>query len=95
MDSIDLYFTFSLARNCRDDHGNHRLAYWSVYRYYTFLFDVAWQTEPIKLSDWWESYALQRYGKASAAATQAWALLAETVYGTTQEKKSMYHLSIS
>ena len=66
-----------------------------VYRYYTFLFDVAWQTEPIKLSDWWESYALQRYGKASAAATQAWALLAETVYGTTQEKKSMYHLSIS
>jgi hypothetical protein len=53
---------------------------------------VAWQTEPFALPDWWAGYALQRYGKASAAATEAWRLLGETVYGGSQEKKSMYHL---
>jgi hypothetical protein len=58
--------------------------------YYSFLFDVAFETEPFNLRQWWESYALQRYGRHSATATRAWELLAETVYGREQEKKSMY-----
>jgi hypothetical protein len=58
--------------------------------YYTFLFDVAWETEPFELQRWWSNYALQRYGKYDAAAEKAWSLLAQTVYGKTQEQKSMY-----
>ena len=56
---------------------------------YTFLFDVAWETTPFELKQWWSDYALQRYGKYDAGAEQAWSLLAQTVYGTTQEQKSM------
>lgn len=58
--------------------------------YYTFLFDVAWETAPFELQQWWSDYALQRYGKYDAGAEKAWSLLAQTVYGTTQEQKSMY-----
>jgi hypothetical protein len=59
-------------------------------RYYTLLFDVAWESEPFDLEVWWAQYALQRYGIASSKAVAAWAILAETVYGTTQQPKSMY-----
>ena len=31
--------------------------------YYTLLFDVAWESEPFVLHEWWSDYALQRYGR--------------------------------
>jgi hypothetical protein len=50
------------------------------------------ETEPFELKRWWSDFALQRYGRYDERAEAAWALLAETVYGTTQEQKSMYLL---
>jgi hypothetical protein len=42
------------------------------------------------LTTWWADYAQQRYGKHEPKAEQAWKILGETVYGKTQETKSMY-----
>lgn len=56
--------------------------------FYTFLFDVPWQIKPLDLSSWWKDFALQRYGRFDVRAEQAWQLLAESVYGATQEQKS-------
>lgn len=51
---------------------------------------MPWETKPFDLQNWWNNFALQRYGLYDVRAEQAWQLLAETVYGTTQEQKSMY-----
>ena len=51
---------------------------------------MPWRTEPLPLGSWWRDFALQRYGRFDVRAEQAWQLLAESVYGTTQEQKSMY-----
>jgi hypothetical protein len=58
--------------------------------YYTLLFDVTWETEPVDLSQWWSAWVLQRYGREDERAQRAWSILAGTVYGTKQEQKSMY-----
>ena len=51
---------------------------------------MAWRAEPFDLPSWWASYALQRYGAADPGAAEAWSILGRTVYGRTQEAKSMY-----
>eukprot|EP00035_Acanthoeca_spectabilis_P028652 m.471561 g.471561 ORF g.471561 m.471561 type:complete len:835 (-) comp31250_c0_seq1:128-2632(-) len=54
--------------------------------YYQFLYDVNWANHgPLDLATWWHRFATERYGRGDARAARAWALLAESVYGETQQ----------
>ncbi|MFQ8704957.1 MAG: alpha-N-acetylglucosaminidase TIM-barrel domain-containing protein [Thomasclavelia sp.] len=47
---------------------------------YDLIWDMAWETEPIDIDDWLDSYVIRRYGAESENARKAWDLLEESVY---------------
>lgn len=55
--------------------------------FYDLMFDRAWQPE-IDLAAWWPAFARYRYGGEDAAATAAWRVLADSLYGTPRNTES-------
>jgi alpha-N-acetylglucosaminidase len=53
------------------------------YPSYQLLYDMAWKSDPLDLTQWAESYATQRYGSYCAETETAWILLKDTTYGVS------------
>ncbi len=47
---------------------------------YDFLLELAWRDAPVDLPVWLRDFARRSYGRANAAAAQAWEILHQTVY---------------
>lgn len=56
------------------------------------LFDTAWTSRPIDLRAWLPRYARARYAATSAAASEAWRLLGQTVYAREPGTHSLHLL---
>lgn len=48
---------------------------------FELLTELAWRSERFRSADWLEEYIEARYGRRDAAVSQAWQLLARSVYG--------------
>ncbi len=49
-----------------------------------FIFEKAWNTDPVDTEAWVRNYARRRYNSNNAHAVKAWELLLKTVYGRTR-----------
>lgn len=47
---------------------------------FDFLFEQAWRSEPVNLTEWVDAFAQRTQGGTNAEAAQAWAILKNTVY---------------
>ncbi|MFF0265740.1 alpha-N-acetylglucosaminidase TIM-barrel domain-containing protein [Kribbella sp. NPDC004536] len=45
-----------------------------------FFTDLAWESQPVDLQQWFTDYATSRYGSADPHAVEAWRILGNTVY---------------
>jgi alpha-N-acetylglucosaminidase len=55
---------------------------------YTFLFESPWENEGDDLDTWGRKFAARRYGRDLAPTSEAWAVLAETVYARARVEDS-------
>lgn len=61
-------------------------------RYYSFILESAWRSEKVNTTEWLQQWGTQRCGAESAAAREAWALLASTVYADSQAAVYEHHM---
>ena len=57
--------------------------------YYEAATEIAWHNHPPDINRWLADYLLARYGKNSPAASAAWDLLKNSLYGAGSEKGSL------
>lgn len=55
-----------------------------------FFTDLAWQSQPVDLQQWFSDYATSRYGAADPHAIAAWRILGSTVYSWPAEADSKH-----
>lgn len=58
------------------------------YPNFQLLYDLTWMNRPPDLTQWVESYAVQRYGAHNTQAKAAWVLLKDTVYNSALSLQS-------
>jgi hypothetical protein len=61
--------------------------------YYSFMLESAWRSKQVNVSEWLQSWGVQRCGRDLPKVRQAWALLARTVYADSKAAIYEHHMA--